>query len=126
MINGNAVLGDDGRIYVFLAANPVKVEAVNQSGTVERKLNLAAPIAKADPTFMFVSGGRFTVVWNPNTDEPENRGGIALYDAQSGELLRVYRGEYAGSPVCFEQGKTLTFMTVMKAGFFGLATADLQ
>ena len=49
-----------------------------------------------------------------------------MYDAQTGNLTRVFDSKYKGAPVCFEGGATLKILTVMESGFFGLATADVR
>jgi hypothetical protein len=126
VLNGDAFLAEDGRIYVFLASSPVKVTVLNQAGVIERKLKLTAPLSKSRPLAMFVSGGRIAINWSAESESTEPQGRVVVYDAQSGSPMRVFKSDFAGSPVCFQDGKTLTILTVMKAGFFGLATADLQ
>lgn len=124
IVNGRAVLADDGNIYVFLAGNPVQVQVIDQSGAMQKELKLPAPMAKASPAQMFVSGGRIVVTWTPLSEEEQPR--VGLYEAQSGSLLRLYEPKYSGAPVCFEEGKTLTIMSVVKAGFWAFAKADVQ
>jgi hypothetical protein len=125
-LNGQAYLAEDERLYVFRASNPVQVEVLSQSGSVERTMKLAAPLPKATPTAMFVSGGRIIVSWAFPNDHPDSEGRLALYDTQRGSLLRLYRPDFAGSPVCFEDGKDLKILTVVKSGFFGLSTVELR
>jgi hypothetical protein len=126
LVNGEAFVAEDQRLYVFHAASPVKVEVFDPMAKLEKTLKLSSPLRKATPTAMFFSSGRALIDWTPETDNAEDRAKLALYDIQSGSLLRVYDTNFKGSPVCFEDGKTLRILTVMESGFFGLATAELQ
>jgi hypothetical protein len=126
LVNAEAYVGEDQKLYLFQASSPVKVQVFDATARLERTLTLASPIGKAKPASMFLSSGRALVTWTPETDEPGQSSKLALYDIQSGDQLRVYDTNFRGSPVCFEEGKTLTILTVMDSGFFGLASADLR
>jgi len=123
--NGEAQLGDDGRVYLMLASAKPRVKVINQSGEIEREFSLASPLPKSHSIGMLVSGGRLAIRWQDDSEEPKE-GALALYSANTGDLLRTYREEYVGSPICFEDGKTLRILTVQKSGYWALGTAEVQ
>ncbi len=122
-----AKLGDDGNIYVLLAGEHAKVAVVRQSGSVARQIVLHEPFQVSVANNLWASGNRLLVSYEGETDDPKDSHIYVLYDAQSGDVVRVYRPEFSGTPACFEDGQTLSVLLPQSSsGNMAIATADLQ
>ncbi len=128
VLEGNiAKLGDDGNIYVLLADEHAKIAVVRQSGNVVRQITLHEPFEVSVANNLWASGNRLLVSYEGETADPKDSHIYVLYDALSGEVVRVYRPEFSGTPACFEDGQTLSVLLPQSSsGNMAIATADLQ
>jgi hypothetical protein len=122
-----AVLGADGNIYVLFDGSDTKIEVVTQRGRVARKLTLQLPAGMLMATGIWVSGGRILVAYDGESDDPKTAHMYALYDAQTGQNVRLYRPDFFGTPVCFVDGQSVTvLMSESRSGAVELGEANLQ
>jgi hypothetical protein len=124
---GIARLGSDRNIYVLLLSDQARIAVVNESGHIVREMNLQEPFQTDVAHDMWISGNRILVVYEGETDHPKETYVYVLYDAQSGEVVRVYRPEFSGTVACFQDGQTLSVLLQdPNSGKISLGTAELQ
>ncbi len=122
-----ARLGDDGNIYLLLNGEHAKIAVITQSGRIERMLNPKEPFENGVVSNMWVSGGRLLMVYEGETDDPKDAFVYVMYDARTGEVIRVYHPEFSGTPACFEDGQTLSVLVRKpSSGTIGIATVELR
>ncbi len=124
---GIARLGSDGNIYVLLLGNHAKVAVVNQAGQITREMNLQEPSENDVAHDIWTSGNRILIVYEGEANDPKDSHIYVVYDAQTGEIIRVYRPEFTGTVACFQDGQTVSVLVQQPAsGKISLATAELQ
>jgi hypothetical protein len=124
---GTARLGGDGNIYILLAGDHANVAVATQAGRIIRQMTLWEPFETSVASDMWVSGNRLLVTYEGETDDPKDSFVYVLYDAQSGEVIRAYRPQFAGTLACFEGGQTVSVLLhEPTTGAVTVATADLQ
>lgn len=120
-------LGDDGNIYILMAGDHPQVAVVTQSGHITRKVNLVQPLENGVPDDMWMSDNRLLVVYEAEADDPKDALVYVMYDLQSGRVLRLYRPDFQGTPACFQDGQTLSFLIRQpSAGTLAVATTELR
>ncbi len=124
---GIAKLGSDRNVYVLLMAEHAKIDVVNESGRIIREIKLQEPFETDVAHDMWISGNRILVVYEGEADNPKDAYVYVLYDAQSGNVIRVYRPEFSGTLACFQDGQTLSvLLQEPSSGKISLGTAELQ
>ncbi len=124
---GIAKLGNDRNVYVLLLGERARIAVVNQSGRIVREIKLQEPFETDVAHDMWISGNRILVVYEGEADNPKDAYVYVLYDAQSGEVIRVYRPEFSGTVACFQDGQTLSvLLQEPSSGKISLGTAELQ
>jgi hypothetical protein len=123
---GVAKLGSDGDLYVLLPGDHAKVVVVSQSGRIVRDLNLQEPFESDVAHDMWISGNRILVVYEGEADSTKDAYLYVMYDAQTGEVIRVYHPEYSGTVACFQNEQTLSVLLQQpSSGKVSLGTVDL-
>jgi hypothetical protein len=121
-----AKLGNDQNIYLLLVGEQTKVRIIKQGGEFDRELTLKVPL-QGDATGMWVSGGRIMLVFEQDANSPNRMIAYALYDARTGEMIRVYHPAFFGSLACFQDGQSLTVLVPQDStGTLGISEAQLQ
>lgn len=124
---GLARLGSDKNVYVLLLSEQARIAVVNQSGQIVREIKLQQPFETDVAHDMWISGNRLLVVYEGEADNPKDAYVYVLYDAQSGEVIRVYRPQFSGTVACFQDGQTLSVLLQEPlSGKISLGTAELQ
>lgn len=124
---GIAKVASDGMLYLLLPGDHVKVAVVNESGRISREMTLQEPFQTDVAHDLWVSGNRVLVAYEGEADTPGDAYVYVLYDRQTGDVVRVYRPEFAGTVACFEDGQTLTVLLQdQSSGKVSLGTAELQ
>jgi hypothetical protein len=124
---GLARLGSDRNVYVLLLGEKAKIAVVNQSGHIVREIQLQEPFETDVAHDMWISGSRILVVYEGEAENSKDAYVYVLYDAQSGEVIRVYRPEFSGTVACFQDGQTLSvLLQEPSSGKISLGTAELQ
>ena len=125
--SGVARLGSDGNVYVLLPGDHIEVAVVAESGRILRDMHLQEPYQNDVAHDMWVSGNRILVVYEHESDDPRDAYVYVLYDAQSGNVVRVYQPKFSGTIACFQDGQTLSVLLQEPAsGRISLGTADLR
>jgi hypothetical protein len=120
-------LGDNGNIYVLLTESQARVRVYRQSGQFLYELKLQQPFEEGLATGLWVSGGRLLVTYEGETDDPKDRFTYILYDVRTGELIRAYRPQFAGTLACFQDGQSATILLPQKiSGTLQIGTAELR
>ncbi len=120
-------LGDDGNIYILIAGDHPEVAVVTQSGRIARKVSLVRPLENGNPDDMWMSGNRLLVVYEAEADDPKDALVYVMYDLQTGRVIRIYRPDFEGTPACFQDGQTLSFLIRLpSAGTLAIGTTDLR
>lgn len=124
---GVAAVGADGNIYVLVDGNATKVKVITQSGRMVRELTLRNPFSLGTATGMWISGGMILVTYEGEADDPKDGSMYALYDAQTGQNVRLYRPDFSGSLACFDGGQSVTVLLPQKSsGAVEMGEASLQ
>lgn len=124
---GIAKLGSDRNVYVLLMGEHARIDVVNESGQIVREIKLQEPFETDIAHDMWISGNRILVVYEGEADNPKDAYVYVLYDAQSGNVIRVYRPEFSGTVACFQDGQTLSvLLQEPSSGKISLGTAELQ
>jgi hypothetical protein len=124
---GVAKLGSDGSLYVLLPGEHAKLAVVSRSGRIDREIRLQEPFETDVAHDMWISGNRILVIYEGEADNAKDAYLYVLYDAQTGEVVRVYHPEYSGTVACFQNGQTLSVLLQQPAsGKVSLGTVDLR
>jgi hypothetical protein len=124
---GVAKLGVDGNLYVLLPGDHAKLAVVSQSGRIVREVNLQEPFETDVAHDMWISGNRILVIYEGEADSAQDAYLYVMYDAQTGEVVRVYHPEFSGTVACFQNGQTLSVLLQQPtSGKVSLGTVDLQ
>ncbi len=124
---GVAKLGADGNLYVLLPGDHAKLAVVSQSGRILREVNLQEPFETDVAHDMWISGNRILVIYEGEADSAKDAYLYVMYDAQTGEVVRVYHPEFSGTVACFQNGQTLSVLLQEPAsGKVSLGTVDLR
>ena len=59
---------------------------------------------------MWISGNRILVIYEGEADSAKDAYLYVMYDAQTGEVVRVYHPEFSGTVACFQNGQTLSVL----------------
>jgi hypothetical protein len=122
-----AVLGADGNIYILFDGEETRVKVITRTGRLVRNLQLHSPFELGISTGMWVSGGRILVTYEGESDDPKSAQLYALYEAQTGQNVRLYRPDFSGNLVCFQEGQSITvIMPERGSGAVELGDAELQ
>ncbi len=125
--SSHVTLGDDGNIYVLLSASNTRVRVYSQTGAFLREMTLQQPFEEGLATGVWVSGGRMLVTYEGEADDPKDAITYILYDAASGQLMRAYRPQFAGTVACFQDGQGVTVLVNQQySGHLAIGTVDLQ
>jgi hypothetical protein len=124
---GHVTLGDDGDIYVLLSGSDTRMRVYRQTGEFRREMKLQQPFQEGLATGAWVSGGRMLVTYEGEADDPKDAFTYILYDASTGQLLRAYRPQFAGTVACFQDGQSVTVLVKQKySGQLAIGSVDLQ
>jgi hypothetical protein len=124
---GLAQLGGDGNIYVLLSGDKTRIAVISQSGHIARELTLQEPFETDVAHEMWVSGNRILVVYEGETDDPDDAFIYVVYDTQNGNVIRTYRPEFSGTIACFQDGQTVSvLLRESSSGRISLGTAELR
>ena len=124
---GLAKLGSDGNLYVLLPGEHAKLAVVSQSGRITRRVTLQEPFETDVAHDIWISGTRILVIYEGEADSAKDAYLYVLYDAQTGEVIRVYHPEYTGTVACFQNGQTLSVLLQQpNSGKVSLGTVDLR
>jgi hypothetical protein len=124
---GVAKLGTDGNLYVLLPGDHSKLAVVSESGRILREVTLKEPFETDVAHDMWISSNRILVIYEGEADSAKDSYLYVLYDAQTGDVVRVYHPEYVGTVACFQNGQTLSVLLTQSAsGKVSLGTVDLR
>jgi hypothetical protein len=125
--SGIGKLGSDRNIYVLLLGDHARIAVISQSGRILRQMNLQEPFETDVAHDMWISSNRILVVYEGEANDSKDAYVYVLYDAQSGNVIRVYRPEFSGTVACFQDGQTLSVLLQQpSSGKISLGTAELQ
>ncbi len=108
---GHVRLGDDQNLYVLRSGDPARVDIYAQTGVLLRSLKLQPPFERAQAYGLFTSAYRVIVEYGRETtkdETPDGRVFLAVYHAETGELLNTYSQMSKGIIACIQNGSNRT------------------